>query len=198
MPTGRFTGRSQGVLNMREGKVQRLHDWLAAQQLELADCESTLYSDSINDLPLLSARAPRGGGEPRSAPGRRGGAARLAGHLLALKRCVVEARDDDTLPLLVVTTVATREQALALAREMVERRLAACAQITPSTASTAGRARSSRTASSAAVQDPRLGLCPARERRCVNATPTSCRRSMPSPRRRPTRPMPSGCAAAHG
>jgi len=52
---GRFTGRSQGVLNMREGKVQRLHDWLAQQQLQLADCESTLYSDSINDLPLLGA-----------------------------------------------------------------------------------------------------------------------------------------------
>jgi periplasmic divalent cation tolerance protein len=34
------------------------------------------------------------------------------------------------LPLLVATTVATREQALVLAREMVERRLAACAQIT--------------------------------------------------------------------
>lgn len=38
--------------------------------------------------------------------------------------------DHDALPLLVVTTVATREQALVLAREMVERRLAACAQIT--------------------------------------------------------------------
>ena len=33
------------------------------------------------------------------------------------------------LPLLVVTTVATREQALVLARDLVERRLAACAQI---------------------------------------------------------------------
>lgn len=33
-------------------------------------------------------------------------------------------------PLLVITTVATREQALALARDLVERRLAACAQIT--------------------------------------------------------------------
>jgi len=32
-------------------------------------------------------------------------------------------------PLLVITTVATREQALALARDLVERRLAACAQI---------------------------------------------------------------------
>ncbi len=33
-------------------------------------------------------------------------------------------------PLLVITTLATREQALALARDLVERRLAACAQIT--------------------------------------------------------------------
>jgi HAD superfamily hydrolase (TIGR01490 family) len=52
---GRFTGRSQGVLNMREGKLQRLQHWLSEQQRVLADCESTLYSDSINDLPLLSA-----------------------------------------------------------------------------------------------------------------------------------------------
>jgi periplasmic divalent cation tolerance protein len=37
--------------------------------------------------------------------------------------------DEHFLPLLVVTTLATREQALALGREMVERRLAACAQV---------------------------------------------------------------------
>jgi len=37
--------------------------------------------------------------------------------------------DDHSLPLLVATTLATREQALALGREMVERRLAACAQV---------------------------------------------------------------------
>ena len=54
-PDGRFTGRSRGVLNMREGKVQRLQQWLDEQRWVLADCESTLYSDSINDLPLLSA-----------------------------------------------------------------------------------------------------------------------------------------------
>lgn len=54
---GRFSGRSHGTLNMREGKVQRLHDWLAARQLQLPDCDSTLYSDSINDLPLLQAVA---------------------------------------------------------------------------------------------------------------------------------------------
>jgi HAD superfamily hydrolase (TIGR01490 family) len=54
-PDGRFTGRSLGVPNKREGKVQRLRDWLVGQQLELAEVESTLYSDSINDLPLLGA-----------------------------------------------------------------------------------------------------------------------------------------------
>lgn len=51
---GRFTGRIGGELNMRDGKVTRLHAWLSEQRLELHDCESTFYSDSINDLPLLS------------------------------------------------------------------------------------------------------------------------------------------------
>jgi periplasmic divalent cation tolerance protein len=36
---------------------------------------------------------------------------------------------DDTRPLLVVTTVATREQALSLAQALVQQRLAACAQV---------------------------------------------------------------------
>jgi HAD superfamily hydrolase (TIGR01490 family) len=52
---GRFTGRTSGTLNMRAGKVERLAQWLAARGLVLDDCESTLYSDSINDLPLLEA-----------------------------------------------------------------------------------------------------------------------------------------------
>ena len=51
----RFTGRISGTLNMREGKVTRLHEWLATQQLALHDLNATLYSDSINDLPLLEA-----------------------------------------------------------------------------------------------------------------------------------------------
>lgn len=50
---GVFTGRSRGTLNMREGKVARLHEWLAARGEELRACRSTAYSDSINDLPLL-------------------------------------------------------------------------------------------------------------------------------------------------
>lgn len=52
---GRFTGGTTGTLNMREGKVARLHDWMKARGLRLKDCESTAYSDSINDLPLLEA-----------------------------------------------------------------------------------------------------------------------------------------------
>ncbi len=50
-----FTGRISGTLNMREGKVTRLHEWLATQQLVLHEANSTLYSDSMNDLPLLEA-----------------------------------------------------------------------------------------------------------------------------------------------
>jgi HAD superfamily hydrolase (TIGR01490 family) len=52
---GCFTGRVAGTLNMREGKVARLHEWLAAQRIDARDCETTFYSDSINDLPLLLA-----------------------------------------------------------------------------------------------------------------------------------------------
>jgi HAD superfamily hydrolase (TIGR01490 family) len=52
---GVFTGASTGVLNMRSGKVDRLHQWLASHSHELAKFRSTAYSDSINDLPLLEA-----------------------------------------------------------------------------------------------------------------------------------------------
>jgi HAD superfamily hydrolase (TIGR01490 family) len=52
---GVFTGRAVGTLNMRTGKVDRLHQWLAARAQALAGFRSTAYSDSINDLPLLDA-----------------------------------------------------------------------------------------------------------------------------------------------
>ena len=52
---GVFTGRSSGALNMRAGKVERLHQWLAARSQALEDFDSVAYSDSINDLPLLEA-----------------------------------------------------------------------------------------------------------------------------------------------
>jgi HAD superfamily hydrolase (TIGR01490 family) len=52
---GRYTGRVAGTPNMREGKVERLLQWLAAQDMKLSDFrESWFYSDSRNDLPLLS------------------------------------------------------------------------------------------------------------------------------------------------
>lgn len=50
---GLFTGRTSGLLNMREGKVTRLHQWLDGVGYRLDAFHSTAYSDSINDLPLL-------------------------------------------------------------------------------------------------------------------------------------------------
>ena len=53
---GRFTGRAAGTPCFREGKVARLHEWLASRGERLADyAESWFYSDSANDIPLLSA-----------------------------------------------------------------------------------------------------------------------------------------------
>lgn len=52
---GVFSGATTGILNMRAGKVVRLHDWLHARGETLVQFESTAYSDSINDLPLLEA-----------------------------------------------------------------------------------------------------------------------------------------------
>ena len=52
---GNFSGRTADTLNMREGKVERLHAWLRSRDIDWADCDATCYSDSINDLPLLSA-----------------------------------------------------------------------------------------------------------------------------------------------
>ena len=52
---GNFSGRTAGTLNMREGKVDRLHAWLQSRGIAWADCDATFYSDSINDLPLLAA-----------------------------------------------------------------------------------------------------------------------------------------------
>ena len=50
----RFTGRVAGTPCFREGKIERVGAWLAAQGRQLADFpESSFYSDSHNDLPLL-------------------------------------------------------------------------------------------------------------------------------------------------
>jgi HAD superfamily hydrolase (TIGR01490 family) len=52
---GEFTGRVSGVPAFREGKVTRLHAWLKDHDLDWNALEETwFYSDSLNDLPLLS------------------------------------------------------------------------------------------------------------------------------------------------
>ncbi|WP_427915348.1 HAD family hydrolase [Ramlibacter sp. MMS24-I3-19] len=50
---GWITGEIDGVPSMREGKVVRVADWLRSQGLDWGDVDTTFYSDSTNDLPLL-------------------------------------------------------------------------------------------------------------------------------------------------
>ncbi|MHC5348777.1 HAD family hydrolase [Metapseudomonas furukawaii] len=49
---GHYSGRTRGVLTYREGKVTRLHAWLEQEGESLEG--AYFYSDSRNDLPLLS------------------------------------------------------------------------------------------------------------------------------------------------
>jgi len=49
----RFTGQVSGIPSFREGKIVRLNSWLDTSNFLLE--ESSFYSDSINDLPLLKA-----------------------------------------------------------------------------------------------------------------------------------------------
>lgn len=50
---GSLTGEIRGTPSFREGKVARVQQWLADRQLQWNEVESTFYSDSMNDLPLL-------------------------------------------------------------------------------------------------------------------------------------------------
>ncbi|HEX6703534.1 MAG TPA: HAD family hydrolase [Albitalea sp.] len=51
---GTITGRIDGVPSYREGKVTRVEQWLAGQGAHWSDFERiSVYSDSLNDLPLL-------------------------------------------------------------------------------------------------------------------------------------------------
>jgi HAD superfamily hydrolase (TIGR01490 family) len=51
---GRFTGKPRGEPNFREGKIRRVHEWLASRGERLEEFESWFYSDSLNDLPLMA------------------------------------------------------------------------------------------------------------------------------------------------
>lgn len=52
-PQGWITGEIAGVPSMREGKVIRVAQWLEARGLDWLDVDTTFYSDSMSDLPLL-------------------------------------------------------------------------------------------------------------------------------------------------
>lgn len=53
-PDGRPSGRIDGTPTFRDGKVQRVGEWLQGRGADWGDFERiTVYSDSPNDLPLL-------------------------------------------------------------------------------------------------------------------------------------------------
>lgn len=52
---GEFTGRVEGVPSFREGKITRLESWMAQCGWSWDSfADSCFYSDSLNDLPLLT------------------------------------------------------------------------------------------------------------------------------------------------
>ena len=50
---GNVTGEIRGTPSFREGKVERVAQWLAARKLRWEEVETTFYTDSLNDLALL-------------------------------------------------------------------------------------------------------------------------------------------------
>jgi HAD superfamily hydrolase (TIGR01490 family) len=52
-PDGWITGEIAGIPSAREGKVERVAQWLAARGLGWDGVEATFYSDSFNDIALL-------------------------------------------------------------------------------------------------------------------------------------------------
>jgi HAD superfamily hydrolase (TIGR01490 family) len=50
---GWITGEIDGVPSLRAGKVERVGEWLLANGLDWDAVDTTFYSDSPNDLPLL-------------------------------------------------------------------------------------------------------------------------------------------------
>ena len=51
---GQITGEISGIPSLGEGKLKRLQQWMHDQQISIDDVQTTFYSDSINDVPLLS------------------------------------------------------------------------------------------------------------------------------------------------
>ncbi len=51
--SGWYSGAIRGTPSFREGKVQRMDQWLQDHALDWSQVHTTFYSDSFNDLPLL-------------------------------------------------------------------------------------------------------------------------------------------------
>jgi HAD superfamily hydrolase (TIGR01490 family) len=67
-PGRTITGRIEGTPSYRDGKVTRVHEWLAQRSLGWADFERiSVYSDSANDLPLLERATDPVATNPTSA-----------------------------------------------------------------------------------------------------------------------------------
>ena len=67
---GVYTGRLVGDLMHGPAKAEAITALAAAEGLDLSRCAA--YSDSVNDLPMLSAVGQRGRGQPRRRPAPRG------------------------------------------------------------------------------------------------------------------------------
>ncbi len=52
---GWMTGEIKGIPSLGAGKLTRVEQWLRAKGLQLSELETTFYSDSINDVPLMSS-----------------------------------------------------------------------------------------------------------------------------------------------
>jgi HAD superfamily hydrolase (TIGR01490 family) len=76
---GQFTGQPRGIPSFREGKIVRVEAWLEAMGLWWSSFErSWFYSDSQNDLPLLSRVSHPVVVDPRPYPARPRHRCRLA------------------------------------------------------------------------------------------------------------------------
>lgn len=68
---GTITGRIHGTPSYREGKVARVGEWLAADGWGWSDFDRiSVYSDSLNDLPLLERATHPVATQPSAALGR--------------------------------------------------------------------------------------------------------------------------------
>ena len=55
MTNGYYTGKIHGIACYREGKLAKLNQWIESCSQNRSLANSTFYSDSINDLPLMEA-----------------------------------------------------------------------------------------------------------------------------------------------